>query len=238
MSLSSTLLPPTLLSSPRFLGWCQRRDLNPRPKAYESSALPLSYSGNPEKTDDFRFCACACAYFCKMTRDETQNDAETIDPALKHNPAFNRRNERVRGLWERNGVYYAQVKVRGWTGNVRLHAETVADAVAARQVVKTEIKSGKFLTPPELKQREEKEKAEKVSTEVSTRTLTNAVTKYQAERDTLGKQDPQKSASGRPGKLKNQPTACSKPPPPATTPRGVFTLTAGSLSEDLTGFLG
>ena len=27
------------------LNWCQRRDLNPRPKAYESSALPLSYSG-------------------------------------------------------------------------------------------------------------------------------------------------------------------------------------------------
>ena len=32
-------------------GWCQRRDLNPRPKAYESSALPLSYSGEslPDK---------------------------------------------------------------------------------------------------------------------------------------------------------------------------------------------
>ena len=28
------------------LNWCQRRELNPRPKAYESSALPLSYSGN------------------------------------------------------------------------------------------------------------------------------------------------------------------------------------------------
>ena len=27
--------------------WCQRRELNPRPKAYESSALPLSYSGQP-----------------------------------------------------------------------------------------------------------------------------------------------------------------------------------------------
>jgi hypothetical protein len=25
--------------------WCQRRELNPRPKAYESSALPLSYAG-------------------------------------------------------------------------------------------------------------------------------------------------------------------------------------------------
>jgi hypothetical protein len=28
------------------VSWCQRRDLNPRPKAYESSALPLSYSGS------------------------------------------------------------------------------------------------------------------------------------------------------------------------------------------------
>lgn len=27
-------------------GWCQRQELNLRPKAYESSALPLSYSGN------------------------------------------------------------------------------------------------------------------------------------------------------------------------------------------------
>src|SRR5882724_9100261 len=31
---------------PHCLKWCQRRDLNPRPKAYESSALPLSYSGD------------------------------------------------------------------------------------------------------------------------------------------------------------------------------------------------
>ena len=32
---------------PAFLGgrWCQRQDLNLRPKAYESPALPLSYSG-------------------------------------------------------------------------------------------------------------------------------------------------------------------------------------------------
>ena len=28
-------------------GWCQRPGLNRRPKAYESSALPLSYSGEP-----------------------------------------------------------------------------------------------------------------------------------------------------------------------------------------------
>ena len=28
--------------------WCQRRELNPRPRAYESPALPLSYSGTLE----------------------------------------------------------------------------------------------------------------------------------------------------------------------------------------------
>jgi hypothetical protein len=27
--------------------WCQREELNLRPKAYESSALPLSYAGEP-----------------------------------------------------------------------------------------------------------------------------------------------------------------------------------------------
>ena len=29
-------------------GWCQGKDLNLRPKAYESSALPLSYPGTPQ----------------------------------------------------------------------------------------------------------------------------------------------------------------------------------------------
>jgi hypothetical protein len=57
-----------------------------------------------------------------------------------------------------------------------LHGKTVADAPAARQVLKTEIKSGKFLAPSESKQKEEKEKAEKVSTEASTRNLRDAVT--------------------------------------------------------------
>src|ERR1035441_9847940 len=103
-----------------------------------------------------------------MKRDDTLEDAKRrtkpIDPSLKYSAGFNRRNERVRGLWERNGAFYAQVKVRGWTGQVPLHGATVADAVAARQGLKAEIKSGKFLTPSELRQKEEREKAEKVST--------------------------------------------------------------------------
>ena len=28
--------------------WCRRRDLNPRPPAYEADALPLSYAGFAE----------------------------------------------------------------------------------------------------------------------------------------------------------------------------------------------
>jgi hypothetical protein len=89
----------------------------------------------------------------------TQSAAKTIDRTLKYNPVFDRRNEQVRGLWQRNGVYYAQVKVRGWTGQVPLHGGTVADAVAARQVLKTEIKSGTFYTPAKLKEKQEKEEA-------------------------------------------------------------------------------
>jgi hypothetical protein len=89
----------------------------------------------------------------------TPSAAKTIDHALKYSPVFDRRNERVRGLWQRNGVYYAQVKVRGWTGQVPLHGGTVADALAARQVLKTEIKAGTFLTPAKLKEKQEKEEA-------------------------------------------------------------------------------
>ena len=33
------------IESKGVLRWCQRQELNLRPKAYESSALPLSYSG-------------------------------------------------------------------------------------------------------------------------------------------------------------------------------------------------
>ncbi|MGO9204333.1 MAG: hypothetical protein ACLQM8_27755 [Limisphaerales bacterium] len=68
----------------------------------------------------------------------------------------------------------------------RLHAGTVADAVAARQVLKAEIKSGKFLTPPEAEAREREDRAKKVSTEAGTRTLKEAVAGYQADRNALG----------------------------------------------------
>lgn len=82
-----------------------------------------------------------------MTADDTQSPAEEIDGARKYHQVLNRRNERVRGLWERKGNFYAQVKVRGWTGQVRLHDNTVPEAMAERQVLKTKIKPREFLTP-------------------------------------------------------------------------------------------
>jgi integrase len=128
-----------------------------------------------------------------MIREDEPSAAkriDSIDASLKYNPVFNRRNERVRGLWERNSVYYAQVKVRGWTGNVRLHGQTIPEAVAARQVLKKEIKLGTFRTPPELKKQEEENNAKQKGPDDSPRTLTDAVAKYKAERDLLAKKDP------------------------------------------------
>src|SRR6185437_7676446 len=37
--------------------WCRRRDLNPRPPAYEADALPLSYAGLSWATDIGAHCA-------------------------------------------------------------------------------------------------------------------------------------------------------------------------------------
>jgi integrase len=137
-----------------------------------------------------------------MTRDDTQQDAkretQAIDPLLKYNAVINRRHERVRGLWERNGVFYAQVKVRGWTGRVPLHnSKTVSDAQAARQALKAEIKAGTWKTPMERGPDDQK-----VGTEVGTggangeaaneenRVLSVAIERYQQSRDLLGKKDP------------------------------------------------
>jgi hypothetical protein len=77
-----------------------------------------------------------------MIRSKTRREKhKRLTP--RYNPVFNHRNERVRGLWERNGVLYAQVKVRSWTGRVPLHnSKTVSDAQAARQALKAEIKPG------------------------------------------------------------------------------------------------
>jgi hypothetical protein len=51
------------------------------------------------------------------------------------------------------------------TGQLSLHGETVSDAVAARQVLKMGIKSGKFPLRAELKKQGAKARAEKGRTQ-------------------------------------------------------------------------
>ena len=75
-----------------FENWCQRRELNPRPKAYESSALPLSYSGagtNVEKATVQR------RYSATGDRSDASSENRLVwENGLKlfpHSEAFGRR---------------------------------------------------------------------------------------------------------------------------------------------------
>ena len=78
-----------------------------------------------------------------MKRKETQRSVPN-----QFNKVFDGRNRRVRGLWERNRVYYAQVRVQSRRGRVVLeHANTIAEAVAAMQALRVRIHEGKFVPP-------------------------------------------------------------------------------------------
>jgi hypothetical protein len=68
-----------------------------------------------------------------VKRNETQ---KSIPNAF--NKVFGVRNRRVRGLWERNGVYYTHVRAKHWRGRVALeHSKTVAQAGEEWQALKT-----------------------------------------------------------------------------------------------------
>jgi hypothetical protein len=75
-----------------------------------------------------------------MKRNETQRDVMR-KPARRRpnawNKVFDRRKKRVRGLWERNGVYYAQLRIRGKPIRFKLdHTTTVPQAVEEMQALK------------------------------------------------------------------------------------------------------
>ena len=78
-----------------------------------------------------------------MKRKETQRYAPN-----RFHKVFDGLNRRVRGLWERHGVYYAQVQVQSWVGRVPLeHSGTVASATDALQDLKSKIRAGTFVPP-------------------------------------------------------------------------------------------
>jgi hypothetical protein len=68
--------------------------------------------------------------------------------ANRYNRVFDRGSERVRGLWERNGLYYTQIRVSGREVRLRLeHAETVPQAMEALQALKKQRREGTLRAP-------------------------------------------------------------------------------------------
>lgn len=67
--------------------WCQRAGLNCRPKAYESSALPLSYSGERTTvssiTNDHCQATCCKLYNSKKRKHQQQTHAIIIHDGLR-----------------------------------------------------------------------------------------------------------------------------------------------------------
>src|SRR6266542_4187686 len=93
----------------KLIGWCQRRDLNPRPKAYESSALPLSYSGIALCLQALLHSArngCLTLSWRGFVKGlATPGTASRLSRAPRqhrrgnYSKLFNQRKRRVRGLW-------------------------------------------------------------------------------------------------------------------------------------------
>jgi integrase len=133
-----------------------------------------------------------------MKRNETESILVDKSPPRKQKNTFarvyDRDGRRVRGLWVRNGVYYAQVRVGRHKTRVRLeHADTVPQAVTELQALKKRRRAGKLTLPQKLPvqkgaQNPEQEGEHKVGSHRSP--LKDAIAGYQRDRDTLDKKDP------------------------------------------------
>lgn len=118
-----------------------------------------------------------------MKRKETQRYAPN-----RFNKVFDGRNRRVRGLWERNGVYYAQVQVQSWVGRVPLeHSGTVASATDALQDLKSKIRAGTFVPPRRQQAGEELAQTNNklAQTGSPASSISTAITGYKHDRDRL-----------------------------------------------------
>jgi hypothetical protein len=87
-----------------------------------------------------------------MKRSDTQCIAEDAKPPRKKpnrfNRVFDRGGERVRGLWERNGQFYAQIRVGGRKVRLRLeHAQTVPQVLGEMQALKRQRRAGTLQAP-------------------------------------------------------------------------------------------
>jgi integrase len=124
-----------------------------------------------------------------MQRSETRRSAlksvESTKALAKRNgwhQVFDDRKRRVRGLWRRNGVFYAQLSVGRKPTRFKLDsATTVPEAVSAQHALKAKQRAGTL-----------KRASDEVTNiaEPGAHTIRQMIEAYQEERDTLDAKDP------------------------------------------------
>jgi len=121
------------------------------------------------------------------TRRSALTTAESKSARAKPNSwqrVFNDQKRRVRGLWRRNGVYYAQLNFNGIPTRFPLkHAATVPEAVTQQQVLKGHQRAGTLKRPSE-------QPAGSPAAKVNKRSIKSAIQVYQKQRNRLKRKDP------------------------------------------------
>ena len=111
-----------------------------------------------------------------MKRNKTYRVADTSKPPRKRkgtfNQVFDENGKRVRGLWIRNGAYYAQVRFsRTQTNRMHLQdAKTIPQAIAARQELRRKIDRGE-IRPPRAEEQEPAEEIRQASPQLRLSTV-------------------------------------------------------------------
>ena len=128
--------------------------------------------------------------------DETAKPQKAQRNDQVYQKVLNANGERVRGLWTRFGVYYAQLNANdGKQYRYRLeHADTVPQAVLAQQAQKMKQRAGGLLPPSQVEQQKEgtstDPKEGTIDTPPESRSLSSVIERYQKDRDTLEKKTP------------------------------------------------
>ena len=132
-----------------------------------------------------------------MQRHTTQDNDRIVAKANTFNPVVDKNRKRARGIWIRNGVYYAQLRIAGQVKQVPMHdATTLPQAVRERQALKSKIKKGEYPAKPREPIPEPSPPANEAAPSplgqpsTTANTIPAAIDGYRAERDLLKKGDP------------------------------------------------
>jgi hypothetical protein len=78
-----------------------------------------------------------------MTRNAVSGPTWHLQPCWRHSL-----KRRIGGIWFRDGAYSAQLRVNGVVLQIKLHAETIPEALKARQDLKSKIPKREY--PPKV----------------------------------------------------------------------------------------